>query len=354
VHPTGLPASNAPIIELAESNCLNYLTRRGALSDAELSNVCVKELGGGVSNRVLLVEAPGKRFILKQSLGKLLVPDDWQADRSRVTREIAALRDAASFLPAGAVPDVLWTDEDNFLFAMSAVEACAETWKARLLSGRIEPAVAARAGALLGLWIRNSWESAAFANQYGDQTVFYQLRIDPYYRTTAERRPEVAAQIARLIAESASRRVALVHGDWSPKNFLVGPQGVTVIDFEVAHYGDPAFDTAFCINHLLLKCFHSPGRIRELVEAARTFFTWVEAVVPIAALQFLERATAQHLGCLMLARVDGKSPVEYLRERPAREAVRRAARKIILGAAGDLESCYAAVAVEVEGLRQQS
>ena len=344
-----MPVPDLSPIELTAANCAGYLAGRDEIGGADPREVKVRELGGGVSNRVLLVEAPGNRFILKQSLGKLRVEDDWRADRSRIAREVAALRDAARFLPAGAAPEVLWTDEANFLFAMTAVDEPAETWKAQLLAGHIEASVAAKAGVLLGLWIRNSWENAGLARYYGDQTVFYQLRIDPYYRTAAQRRPEVATRVEELIATSAARRVSLVHGDWSPKNFLVGPQGVTVIDFEVTHYGDPAFDAAFCINHFLLKCFHLPGRASELIELARTFYTWLEAVVPAPALRFLEPATAQHLGCLLLARVDGKSPAEYLAGEPVRQAVRRAATRIILEQPSRLEACYAIVADELQG-----
>ncbi len=331
-------------IELTIENCAAYLGSRGETFSAQPQ---IRELGGGVSNRVLLIEAPQRRFILKQSLGRLRVADDWQADRSRIFREVSALRDAARFFPAGSAPEVLWVDEENFLFAMTAADAGAQSWKTHLLSGRIDPGVAVTAGVLLGLWIRNSWQDCELETIYGDQTAFYQLRIDPYYRTAAQRHPEAAGRVEELIAESSRRRVCLVHGDWSPKNLIVGAGGIMVIDFEVTHFGDPAFDVAFCINHFLLKCFRCPDRASQLLDLSRTFYTWAAGVVPAPALEFLEAAAARHLGWLLLARVDGKSPVEYIREEPLRDAVRRAALGIILEGPTDLETCYAIVKTEL-------
>ena len=333
--------------ELTADNCAQYLAGRGVAGRNELR---LDELGGGVSNNVFLAEAPGRRFVLKQSLGRLRVQDDWRADRARIFRERQALEDAARLLPAGAVPQVLWADEPNYVFAMEAAPAGAESWKARLLAGRFEPAIAARAGMLLGLLIRNTWENPAFAARYGDQAPFDQLRIDPYYRTTARRRPEVAGHVRELIAESATRRVSLVHGDWSPKNFLLDAGRVMVIDFEVVHYGDPSFDAAFCINHFLLKCFRRPADAAGLLELARIFYTWVEAVLPPAALGWFEAAVVGHLGGLLLARVDGKSPVEYITGERLPNAVRRTATGMIRERPATLEACYASVAEAVARL----
>ncbi len=333
------------MVELTADNCARYLAGCGR---CDLRRFSIRELGGGVSNKVFLVESENERFILKQALGRLRVEDDWRADRARIFREARALQDAARFLPAGAVPQVLWIDEPNFLFAMTAADPAARSWKSQLLEGEIDAGVAATAGALLGLWIRHTWQEREFGERYGDQTAFDELRIDPYYRTIARRCPQVAEPVERLIAESGARRVSLVHGDWSPKNFLVGNDGVMVIDFEVVHYGDPAFDAAFCINHFLLKCFRRQQWAERYLELARVFWTWLAGLAPPPALEFLEGAAVQHLGCLLLARIDGKSPAEYITEEPLKEAIRWTAMRMILERPGSLEGCYAMVAAALQ------
>jgi len=287
----------------------------------------VFELGGGVSNTVLLVESDGRRFVMKQALGKLRVKQEWLADQSRIFRESAALRKLSEYLPDGSVPEVLFEDRDNFIFAISAAPSLSVCWKELLLNGEIRVETAERVGELLALIASVSWRAAAWESEFGDQTVFDQLRIDPYYRATARRHPDLAPAALRLIEESAARRVCLVHGDWSPKNFLVDGTQVMAIDFEVIHFGDPSFDSAFLLNHLVLKSFHRPQWVDLYAQAAAGFWGKFVAGVPREA--WIEPATLQHLGWLMLARVDGKSPAEYLRDAAIQDRVRRFARDLI-------------------------
>ena len=289
----------------------------------------ITELGGGVSNTVLLVETGDRRFVLKQALGKLRVEDDWFSDRERVFRESAAMRWLAPHLAAGSVPEILFEDRENCLFAMTAGPREAETWKALLMRGEVDAGVAGTIGGMLANMVSASWRDPEAERVFGDQTVFDQLRLDPYYRTTAARHPELKPQFDRLMRESSSRRVSLVHGDWSPKNFLVSAGAVMAIDFEVIHFGDPAFDAAFLLNHLLLKSFYRPAWSGELSRAASAFWGACRAGVP-AECGWIEPATLGHLGCLLLARVDGKSPAEYITDPELRARIREFARQLIL------------------------
>ena len=313
------------MFELAADNAAEYLRLRGFAPHA----VRISELGGGVSNTVLLVETAERRFVLKQALGKLRVKDDWFSDRRRIFREAAAMQWLAPHLAAGSLPEIIFEDQQNCLFAMSAAPREAETWKSLLLRGSVEVWVAETIARMLAIMVSVSWQDPASARTFGDQTVFDQLRIDPYYRTTASRHPELRPCFDRLIEESGARRVSLVHGDWSPKNFLIAADTVMAIDFEVAHFGDPAFDSAFLLNHLLLKSFYRPEWSGEYARAALAFWEVYRAGLPPEC-TWIEHATIRHLGCLLLARVDGKSPAEYLTEPALRDRVREFARRLIL------------------------
>ena len=276
-------------------------------------------LGGGVSNVVLLAESAERRWVFKQALGRLRVEEEWLADRARAHREAAAIRALAPFLPAGAVPRVVFEDRDNFIYAMEAAPASAEDWKARLMRGeRDENAARQTMRILRALGQRG----VRWREEFGDQTCFDQLRLDPYYRFTAARHPDLCEAFEEAIA-LARRPLAMVHGDFSPKNMLVDGDGrVMLIDFEVVHYGDPAFDAAFLLNHLLLKDARELGRVcaRELEG-------------------FETAAVIRHLGCLHLARVDGKSPAEYLTG-TQRVRVRGAAREMIANPPKTIEEIF--------------
>jgi 5-methylthioribose kinase len=311
------------MIELSRESAWAYLRDRG------YQPLRIAELGGGVSNTVLLVETSGERFVLKQSLGRLRVAQEWLSERERIFRESAALRMLSASLSAGSLPEVLFEDRENYLFAMTAAPQGWMCWKDLLLTGQAQDETAATVGRLLACMVRSSWNDATLASQFGDQTVFDQLRIDPYYRATARRHPDLAPAFERLIAESAARRVSLVHGDWSPKNFIVSGAAVFAIDFEVIHYGDPAFDAAFLLNHLTLKAFLHPEWRDRYRRLKRIFWDSYAAGLPAGA-EWIEAATMRHLGCLMLARVDGKSPAEYLIDPELKDRVRTYARALIL------------------------
>jgi aminoglycoside phosphotransferase (APT) family kinase protein len=324
----------------------DYLSRRGLVRDSR--QLVIRELGGGVSNEVLIVEGPEGRWVAKQSLGKLRVEDDWRSSRERIFREAAAIESLGSILD-GAVPQVVHVDRENYLYVMTAAPEGSRMWKQSLLEGRVEQPVAEKAGKLLAAMIRAGEANPAFRTEFEDRTVFDELRVDPYYRTTASRHPDVAEPLQRLIQDSWSIRTSLVHGDYSPKNMLVRDGEVFLIDFEVVHWGDPAFDSAFLLNHLMLKAFYRRGDASRYFQAAKGFWGALASGAGESAGSGFEAMTVRHLGGLMLARIDGKSPVEYLRDEDTKESVRRVAKRLLREQPRTLKESFDIVEKEIEG-----
>ncbi len=260
---------------------------------------------------------------------KLKVEADWHAPVSRNAYEWAYLRFAAQVLPA-AVPTPLAHDEAAGLFAMAFLDpADHPVWKAQLLAGDVQAATAREVGHALGALHAASAYRAELAAAFDTGEAFRALRLEPYLTHTGRRHPTLAARLNELVVRTAATRVALVHGDVSPKNILVGPHGPVLLDAECAWYGDPAFDVAFCLNHLLLKVLPRPERMREL---RASFDAFVAAYFERALFEpraALEARAASLLPALLLARVDGKSPVEYLGGEAQRERVRSAAAPLL-------------------------
>ncbi len=322
--------SKEPIL-LSAGNVKDYLAGQGLWPPG--LPMSVRELGGGVSNTVLLVEGKGsrgeeRRWVVKQSLEKLRVKDDWRSERNRIFREAEAIQALGPVLGPETVPQIVHVGHNDYLFVMTAAPAGSATWKEALLEGQVNMAVARQAGKLLARMITASHHHPSFRTAFAERAVFDQLRIDPYYRTTAARHPDVCPLIRKLIHDSWQTRSALVHGDFSPKNMLVQDTHIFLIDFEVVHWGDPAFDAGFLLNHLFLKAFHQPQFAGPYFLAAREF--WGELVRGTAALGDFETMTLRHLGALMLARIDGKSPVEYIRDETTKEHARRFAKWLML------------------------
>jgi len=331
--------SKQPIL-LSAGNVNDYLAGHG-LWPPGMPNA-VRELGGGVSNTVLLVEGKGpdgeeRRWVVKQSLEKLRVKDDWRSERSRIFREAEAIRSLGPVLGPGAVPQVVHVGLDDYLYVMTAAPVESVTWKEALLEGRVDVGVARQAGKLLALMITASQRDPSFRRAFAERAVFDQLRSDPCYGSTASRIPDVGVFVQRLIDDSWRIRSAVVHGDFSPKNMLVHNSQIFLIDFEVVHWGDPAFDAGFLLNHLFLKAFHQPQFAAMYFSAAREFWAGLMGGTDRAALVDFEKMTVRHLGALMLARIDGKSPVEYIRDEATKEQVRSFAKWLMLEGVPGLE-----------------
>jgi Phosphotransferase enzyme family len=294
-------------------------------------------LTGGVSSDLWRVDLPGGRTLcVKRALARLRVAADWQAPVSRNASEWAWMRFAAAHRPDN-VPGLLAHDPDAGLFAMAYLPPDRyPVWKAQLLDGEVDPATAAAVGDVLGALHSASSGDPELAASFATDENFAALRIEPYLLATAAAHPELRDALESLADRTAATHLALVHGDVSPKNILVGPDGPVFLDAECAWYGDPAFDLAFCLNHLLLKCLVVPAGRPALLASARAL---TEAYLrrcdwePPAA---VEARAATLLPALLLARVDGKSPVEYLTEEGPKALVRRVATALLRGSASTL------------------
>ena len=320
---------------LSSETVRDYVASRGLLDRAEPSSVV--ELGGGVSNVVLSVVSPSRALVVKQARPRLRVLDEWLAKRERALTEAAALRLAGSLTP-GLVPAVVDVDADACALTLAHAPPSWRPWKDLLLAGTGDPAVAEQLGSTLSAWHDGTSGSPRLRDQFDDREAFVQLRIDPYYRTVERRHREIAEAIARFVDRMSSRRRCLVHGDFSPKNVLVGPNTVWIIDWEVAHYGDPSFDVAFMLNHLFLKALHRPRSRAQYEHCSLAFFGAWEAGVS-NSLRDAAAYILGHVGCLMLARVDGKSPAEYLSENE-RERARRLGISFIVEPPQDVDAAW--------------
>jgi 5-methylthioribose kinase len=321
-----------PVELLTPESVVAYLAGQG-LVDADTPGQ-VEPLGGGVSNVVLAVTTEDRRVVVKQALPQLRVAQEWLADPARANTEAAALRLAGRLTP-GAVPSVIHADPERFVLVIAAAPEGWEEWKRALLAGTVDPVVAARVGELAARWHAGTTGLAGDA-VFDQPEAFDQLRLDPYYRAAGRAHPDLAATIGHRLDELTATRACLVHGDLSPKNVLVGPDGLWVIDFEVAHVGHPAFDLAFMLNHLFLKAARLPAAFDALRAAADALWSAYERA---RGLHIATEAALDHLGVLMLARVDGKSPAEYLDE-PTRVKVREVARSLTAAPPSDLDEAW--------------
>ena len=298
-------------------------------------------LTGGVSSDIWKVDLGGLTVCVKRALPRLRVAQVWEAPVERNRYERLWMLAAAEIVP-GIVPQVLACDDGGF-FAMAYLDPAAyPLWKAELAAGRADPSFAARvARAIVSIHSRTANKSE-FAARFPTDSSFHALRLEPYLLATAAAHPDLADRLRELARTTAGTRLALVHGDVSPKNILVGPAGPVLLDAECAWYGDPAFDPAFCLNHLLLKCLWVPAARKPMLQCFDAFCVEYLSGVDWEPAERIEARIAALLPGLLLARVDGKSPVEYLTREEQKNTVRRVAGPLLVQPVARLSQVRAA------------
>ena len=287
-------------------------------------------LAGGVSSDIWRVELPdGRQVCIKRALPKLKVAADWRAPVVRNRYEARWLARAAEAAP-GCVPALLGQDEATGTLVMEWLPPDRHpVWKARLQAGEADPAFAAEVGRRIARIHAAAAARPELASDFPTDSLFHAIRLEPYLVATARAHPDLATALNGLAARTAATKHTLVHGDVSPKNILVGPGGPIFLDAECAWWGDPAFDLAFCLNHLLLKCLWTPAAAPGFLHCFEVLATAYLAGVAWEAPAALEFRAASLLPGLFLARVDGKSPVEYLTADNDKDRVRRVARALL-------------------------
>ena len=302
-----------------------------------------ERLTGGVSSDIWRIDLPTGPVCVKRALAKLRVAADWQAPVERNRYEARWMRRANAAAP-GAAPQLLGIDEASGTLAMQflASERYA-LWKTQLHDGDTDPAFATQVAISLVRIHAATAADATVAADFPTDRIFYDIRLEPYLVATARAHPDLAAQLNALVTTTQANKRALVHGDVSPKNILRGPDGPVFLDAECAWWGDPAFDLAFCLNHLLLKCLWTPSATTGFLACfdalAAAYLARVAWEPPVK----LERRAARLLPGLFLARVDGKSPVEYITTEPDKDRVRRTARALLahpVDALGDVRQAW--------------
>jgi aminoglycoside phosphotransferase (APT) family kinase protein len=321
------PAS--PDDSAAQSADFVAALRRMRLIDADEAPA-IHPLTGGVSSDIVRADLKGGPVCIKRALPKLKVKADWQAPVERNRWEVEWMREAGAIVRT-AVPRILGEDRVGGMFAMAYLdERSHPVWKAQLRDGVIDPAFAATVGDCVVRIHAATAGNAQIAQRFATDHVFFPIRLEPYLIATARQHSDLASRLEELARVTGATKQALVHGDVSPKNILCGPRGPVFLDAECAWYGDPVFDLAFCLNHMLLKCLWRAQWSARYLACFDALAATYLAGVTWEARERTEARAAALLPGLFLARVDGKSPAEYITEDWQREAVRRVAKPLLL------------------------
>jgi len=321
-----------------------------ALQELGLSNSSALQgspLTGGVSSDIWCIETENGLVCAKRALSKLRVVADWRAPVERNLYEARWLQ-VAHLASAGCAPELLGQHAELGVLVMRYLPpADFRLWKKELHAGHVEPTTAKELGQILSSIHSYAAKRPELAQEFPTEQIFFEIRLAPYLIATAEQHPNLASALLALVAQTQKNAKTLVHGDVSPKNILLGAHGPVLLDAECATWSDPAFDLAFCLNHLLLKCLWTSSSSSDFLNSfdvlAQTYLQTVDWEHP----QELEARAARLLPGLLLARVDGKSPVEYITQDKQKNMVRRIASALLLNPPSQLQHIAQAWAKEL-------
>lgn len=276
------------------------------------ADIRLTTLSGGVSSDVWRADGPRGTACIKRPLPMLRVATPWEVSVQRGEFEARWLETAYGIVPS-SVPRRLGYDPLAHLIGMEYFPPEAfPNWRTLLLDRQIDQRVATQLGHVVGTIHAATADEPYIAERFDSGTLFDALRLDPYFRSLRTRHPDLVDRLTQIINQTATTQRVLVHGDVSPKNVLVGNNGPILLDAECAWYGDPAFDVAFLCTHLLLKSRALPVYSRSLHASLSCYITAYESHITWEPTDTLRERSAQLLCAMLLARVDGKSPVDYL------------------------------------------
>ncbi len=312
------------------------LERCGFLAPGECATLT--PMAGGVSCDVYAVEREdGRRFVAKQSLPRLRVTAEWLAPVERAASEVRWLAFARAIDPRLA-PEVLAECEAEHLFTMRLLPPDTHpVWKDQMANGHVDAGFAGAVGRDLARIHASSAARPALAAAFQTDALFLALRVEPFLLYVADRDAAAAPRLRALARDLMTRKTALVHGDISPKNILAGPDGPVFLDAECTVWGDPAFDLAFCLTHLLLKTVWLKAHARAVLDAFEALWTQYRAGVDWEPAADLAGRAAALIAGLLLARIDGKSPAPYLTDATDKAFIRASAHGLLAAPALDLD-----------------
>lgn len=313
---------------LNEQSVVSYLRHRGILNN----DATVEIFGGGVSSRVFGIQNHEVDLVLKQALPELKSPITWPADRRRSTIEARAIKTLHAITPKN-VPQLMDVDPEEFTVTMTRSPREFLVWKSELLDGNIQPEIGRELGRILASWHNFGAENETMRSRFLEEKLFEQLRVWPFYRTVQERNPQFSGMISGMIDEITKEKITIVHGDFSPKNILVtSGQEPIILDFEATNTGNPVFDLAFLLAHLVCKQVRTDS-IEQKEMLRKTAIEFLDAYKNHCKIEVASNLK-DHVALIALARVEGVSLVNYL-DSGKQEVVRSLTKRILSSPGAD-------------------
>lgn len=310
-------------IRLDDASLPDHLRRLGLLAAGEPARVEVA--GDGNINWVRRVRAGARSFIVKQARPALERFPEYSAPTERIVCEARYYETVRSLDAAAVCPKVLHFDEPQRVLVLEDLGSVPRLDASDRDRAAVDAAAARIARFLATVHAATANDAslpARFPNDgmrrlHGDHIFELPFRanefpLPPPVRACAEtlwREGRIAAIAREAYDHYLGERGALVHADVQAGNVLLADRGAVLLDAEIAHAGDAAFDLGTLFAHLWLPAVarDAPGEAAVSIDAACEAYAavrpigagWIARAERYAAIEMLRRT----LGAARLAAV---------------------------------------------------
>ncbi len=251
---------------LDDANLPAYLRGLGLLAAGESARI--EPAGDGNINWVRRVRVGDRSFVVKQARLHLERFPEYQAPTERILCEARYLAIARPLDRDAVCPGVIRFDEAARVLVLEDLGA-APRLDAVLASGGDVRGIAQRLARFLGAVhaatkddasLAARFENDAMRRLHGDHIFALPFAPNEFPLPAAVRERAEAiwrdGRLAAIAGEAYAQYLAphgvLVHGDVQAGNVLIADRGAVLLDAEISHIGDPAFDLGMLFAHLWL------------------------------------------------------------------------------------------------------
>ena len=282
-----------------------------------------KRLEGGVSSEVYYVKTNKSDYCIKRSLKKLLVKKNWIANTNRIKYEYLWLKHCKKIISRN-IPKTFEFDNKKKYIVMEYLNDSKYKTLKQLYFNKVVNIKTIKLISKHLYKIHSSSKNLKTKKIFdGNNNNFYDLRLDPYFNEVGRIYPKYKKYIKNINKNYFENSSTLVHGDFSPKNILIGKNKIIYLDAECCNFGDPVFDLVFFTNHLLIKSIFIKDKSQEFIKSYIIFYKEYLNNLNLKNYKSYINRIIEMTPIMLLARIDGKSPVEYLNSKKIKNIIRK-------------------------------
>ena len=314
-----------------ELGLLRIIGRTENISTTKILNILhsknINILNGGHLNDVVQVLFENELFVIKYANRisakkySFLLPDQRSEIEYNTINVFHKLIKNSEFI----IKTICIDNEKQIIIFESAPNNC-ESLFTKFISNEVHYSLLSNIVKSLAVMHSVTYNNYSLHEQFSDSMGFLKLKIEVQCRNITK---DISLQkeIDCFINESLEIRIALLHGDFAPKNILTWDNKYLFIDFEESSYADPALDIGYFLAHIYIHYFITNNI--QFKNAADIVLKEYLENINFSDDKFIIRIS-KYIGIFILSRIDGKAYADYITDENVKKDLRYFGKRLFL------------------------